>query len=333
MNTPPSHVNIYATRPPPKRNTAWWILAGLALVLIICCVGGVIAGGLYYYYYASNNAAIPQLLTTSILTSPVIEAPPTNPPPPTEAIPPTEIPATLPPPTISPTLEPTPNVNVNNVSFTYPLGIAQTVNAETILAAFSDQPDLMPGEVYPQHIKFTFNGYPLSGTFHSPHILVYPAKEYAEKDPSAASVINDLTQFLVQKPVNPERIPFLPLWNAGQMFHSNIKYLSFKNGNGVRFLTMYAQAFYPINNNSLFYTFQGLTNDGAYYIAAVMPVSHPSLPATGDEIPGGDLNTFVDNFNTYKMETAASLEAQAANSFTPNLALLDAMFETFSVNP
>jgi len=96
---------------------------------------------------------------------------------------------------------------------------------------------------------------------------------------------------------------------------------------------MYGQAFYPVNNNSVFYTFQGLTDDSAYYIAAVLPVSHPSLPATGDDIPGGDFDAFVANIETYWIETKANLEAQPNNSFTPDISLLDAMFESFSVNP
>lgn len=333
MTTPNSQVNT--TSSPPKRNALWWILGIIVVVLLICCVVGVIVGGIFYYYYASSHKGTTEIIPPSVITLPAIMVSPTSPPPSTEIIQPeaTQLSATLPAPATSPALEPTPNVIVNNISFSYSPQLAQSVDAETVQESLSDQSDGMPGEIYPKHTKFTFNGYPLSGTFHSPYILVYPAKEYTQMDPAAATVINDLTQLLVQKPANPERMPFLPLWNAGQMFHSNIEYLSFKNGSGVRYLTMYAQAYYPVNNNSLFYTFQGLTHDGNYYIASVFPVSHPSLPDTGDEIPDMDFDAFVENFDNYIAETAANLEAQPLASFTPDISLLDDLFESFNITP
>ncbi len=335
MDLPPSQVKYYPAPPPPKRNTVWWILGGVVVLLLACCVVGAAIGGLYYFKYANIAPGIAEIIENNPVISPSISEIPINPPGQSEIAPPvvTELVSTLPPPTITPTLEPTPNVSVNGINFSFAPAVAQNVTAETVPAAPPTQPEGFPGEVYPQHNKFSFNGYPLSGTFHSPYILVYPAKEYADMDPSAATVINDLTQFLAQKPTDPERIPFLPLWNAGQMFHSNMAYLSFKNGSGVRFLTMYGQAYYPVNNNSLFYSFQGLTNDGAYYIAAVLPVTHPDLPGNENEIPGGNFDAFVANIATYMTETAAHLEAQSPNTFTPDLTLLDAMFESIAINP
>lgn len=333
MDIPPSQVKYYPAPPTQKKNTLGWIIGGVVVLLLGCCVVGAAIAG-YVYLTSSNGIAglvetvqvNPVVITTVVII-------PSNPP--AETLPPvvTEIVATQSPPTITPTLEPTPNISVNGISFSFAPGVAQNVSAETIPAAISDQPSGFPGEVYPQHTEFKFNDYPLSGTFHSPIILVYPAKEYADMDPSAASVINNLKQFLSEKPTSPESIPFLPLWNAGQMFHSNVAYLSFKNGSGVRFLTMYGQAYYPVNNNSMFYSFQGLTDDGAYYIAAVLPVSHPSLPATENDVPGGDFDAFVANIETYWAETAANLEAQPLNSFTPDISQLDAMFESFGINP
>lgn len=333
MNLPPSQVKYYPAPPEQKKNTLWWILGVVAVLLLVCCVASGVIGAYFYFTAADNVASVQEIWQTDNReTPPVMETPLMQS---GETLSPvvTEIAATLPPPTITPTSEPTPNVNANGVSFSFTPGIAQNVTVEIIPAASPEQPSGFPGEVYPQHIKFNFNGYPLSGTFHSPFILVYPAVEYANMDPSAATVINNLKQLLAEKPTSPESIPFLPLWNAAQMFRSNVSYITFKNGSGVRFLAMYGQAFYPVNNNSLFYSFQGLTNDGAYYIAAVLPVSHPSLPATGDEIPNGDFDAFVANIETYWAETTASLEAQPLNSFTPDISLLDAMFESFTVNP
>ncbi len=334
MDTPPSEENFYPAPPAKKSNTVWWIVGGLVVLTLVCCIAGAVIGGIYYFASSGNQQGLAEVIQNNPVLTPSIDETPAVAIATVEAVPLATIePPTAIAPTETPTLEPTPKVSVNGMSFSFDPGVAQDISAETIPAENPTQPSGFPGEVFPQHTQFSFNGYPLSGTFHKPQILVYPAKEYAAMDPSAATVINDLTQFLTQKPANPERIPFLPLWPAGQMFHSNLAYLSFKNGSGVRFLTMYAQAYYPINNNDLFYTFQGLTNDGEYYIAAVLPISHPSLPANENAIPDIDFGAFADNFKNYTAEVSANLEAQTPESFTPNIALLDAMFASFAINP
>ena len=142
--------------------------------------------------------------------------------------------------------------------------------------------------------------------------------------------IDRLTELLEQRPAETGTIPFLPVWNAGQMIASNVEYMDFQNGSGVRYLSQYGQAIYPINNNGLFYTFQGITSDGAWYVAVVMPVAHPMLPST-DEPPGGDWEAFSDQFEAYLSETKALLETQSDVSFTPDLRLLDAMARSLQV--
>ncbi len=92
-------------------------------------------------------------------------------------------------------------------------------------------------------------------------------------------------------------MPFLPLFNAAQVMHSHVRYLDFKTGQGLRYLTMFSQGIVPINNNELIYTYQGLTSD----------------------------------FNAYLANTAASLNTQPAESFTPNLTMLDAMMSSIEI--
>lgn len=125
-------------------------------------------------------------------------------------------------------------------------------------------------------------------------------------------------------------MPFLPLYNAQQVMHTHLQYLDFQNGQGLRYLTQYDQAFIPINNYELIYTYQGLTSDGKYYVAAVLPVHHPSLPedatVTGNEPP-----EFTSDFPTYLQNVVASLNPQAANTFTPDLTQLDAMMSSLEI--
>ena len=77
-------------------------------------------------------------------------------------------------------------------------------------------------------------------------------------------------------------MPFLPMWEACQAFVARVSYASFKNGKGVFFLTQWDRETTQINNQWLEYAFQGITDDGRYWVYAEFPVSASFLPR-GDE--------------------------------------------------
>ncbi len=85
-----------------------------------------------------------------------------------------------------------------------------------------------------------------------------------------------------------------------------------------------------LNNFRLFYTFQGLTDDGATYIAAIMPVASSILPADGQVIPS-DTEAFIANWPSYLINTRDQLNAEPVHRFTPNLAALDALFSSLRI--
>jgi hypothetical protein len=222
------------------------------------------------------------------------------------------------------------DVVYEGISFTFDGAIAAEVMAQTIPATDKDEP---PQTTLPRHIKFSFNGYALPDTFHEPRILVYPVAEFKAISEYTSKTIADLRQILAERPEAPKEIPFLPPFHAGQMMRTQIAYIDFQNGKGVRFLTQYAQAYLPINNHELFYTFQGLTSDGQYYVAAILPASHPILPADQMAYEGGDLDTLAQSFDTYIAEIEEQLNVQDASSFSPHLNLFDAMIRSLAVAP
>lgn len=84
-------------------------------------------------------------------------------------------------------------------------------------------------------------------------------------------------------------IPILPPAEAVQVLKARVKLLPFKGGKGFAFLTAYAQDDVPVANRDLFYTFQGLTDDGRYWIAFYYPVNGlcpNSVWATGGTLTG-----------------------------------------------
>jgi hypothetical protein len=93
---------------------------------------------------------------------------------------------------------------------------------------------------------------------------------------------------------------------------------------------LFSQGIVPINNYELIYTFQGLTSDGKYYVAAVLPINHPSLPADG-KVTGKEPLEFTSDYSTYLANVVKSLNPQAANTFTPDLTQLDVMLRSLEI--
>ena len=247
-------------------------------------------------------------------------ASPTAPPEVTVEPAPTEEPAAA--PTVAPTEVPVevPEATRERIRLSYDDVIADDVGIGTVPAeAF------IGGTIIPEHDRISFSGYALQGTFHEPRIHVYPIRELETSGEITTNVVAALRQFLAEKPAAADEIPFLPPFNAAQTMRAQVAYVDFQSGTGVRFLTHYAQALVPVNNNELFYTFQGITHDGAFYVAAILPVSHPTLPADGSApVPDGE-------FETYFRDVEQQLDAQDSSTFTPDLSLLDEMIRSLEL--
>jgi hypothetical protein len=125
-------------------------------------------------------------------------------------------------------------------------------------------------------------------------------------------------------------LPFLPLLNARQVMHAHVKNLDFKNGQGLRYLTWYSQGVVPVNNYELIYTYQGLTGDGNFYVSAILPVNHPSLPEDGT-ITSNEPPEFNSDYDSYLTNVVTNLDQGAANSFFPDISQLDAMISSLEI--
>ena len=246
------------------------------------------------------------------------------------------VPTDAPPPVEPPTAE------FDAVSFSFGPDIAGSWSVEFVPQGPGSTTGAGPIEhTDPEHIVFSLNNYVTPTTSptsrHQPQIYIYPAIQMAEQNPVAAPRIADLRTYLDSPPANlmdqSAAIPLLPLYNAAQVFHTQVKFIEFQNGKGVRFLTEYSQGPMPVVNAGIFYTFQGLTNDGAYYVAVVMPVNHPSLKTHAEEVMDTEGDAFMTDPVNYINGISEQLDRQASYTFTPDLAALDAMVETLLVRP
>ena len=203
----------------------------------------------------------------------------------------------------------------NGVEFEYPEYLFQDVQAEISTDGYDD---------------FKFTDYVLTESNNNPAIMVYSTHEMNKIDSIANEIIPQLKTVLNTQPEHPEKLPFFPNWHAAQFTVMQVDYLTFENGKGVRYLTQYGQNYWPINNQSMFYTFQGITDDGKYYVSAIFPVSHPSLPQSGSDY-SGDFSAMENDFDGYLSQIANQINGQADDTFFPQLDHLDGIITSLTI--
>lgn len=206
-----------------------------------------------------------------------------------------------------------------------PQSVADSFQAD-VVETTGDQEGLPYWAIQPAHTEVYFRNYTLSGTFHEPRIYLYSVDTLTESNPAAAEQIDALKASLANPTVESDTaLPMLPLMNASQMMQAQVEQLTFVNGSGIRYLTQMGQAPAPIDNENLFYTFQGLTDDGSIYVAAILPVSNPLLDAAASTESDADIAAQI-------ADTANALDQATADSYTPSLAQLDAMIASIEVH-
>jgi hypothetical protein len=241
---------------------------------------------------------------------------------------PVEVP-TNPVPTDVPTQAPVEESGQDSISVTVNVdGVAQDFTSQVVTAVTPDSDGPWWG-VMPQYTLLTLQGYSIVGHLMEAQIFVYPVEGLSVNE--VASGIAGSLGALLQSQQAGDNMPYLPLYNAAQVMHAQVAYLDFKNGKGVRYLTQFDQAPLPINNYELHYTFQGLTSDGKYYVAAALPVNLAGLPSDASVDLNNPPTNFMEDFPAYLSDTVDVLNGQPASAFTPDLSQLDAMMASLEI--
>ena len=245
----------------------------------------------------------------------------------------------------TPTVQPSPATNTlvtfGRLSLEIPSSVANGASGTDIAPIIAE--DAPYWEKTPGHLQVSLDDYYiLQGKSHRPQIYVYPALEYAQLVPAAFESMHRLRNALyAPEAVGADQLPAVPFFNAAQVFASNVQPISFQNGSGIRFVTEYAQGFVSINNQDLFYHFEGFTDDGNYYIVAVLPVTSQLLAESNDldaplpagGIPFPDLASADPDLQGYFDAVATLLDAQPSESFSPSLSQLDVLIQSMWVAP
>jgi hypothetical protein len=220
-----------------------------------------------------------------------------------------------------------PDILFQGISFAFDSSLAENVNAENVPAEGEAGDPWNTSE----HVRFTFNNWILADAYHEATIRIFPIEEYKAINNLMADRLTALNEAIDSQDPNHGGIIVAEFFNAAQFFLSKVEFIEFQSGQGVRYITMYGQAAFPIGWPHMFYTFQGITADGKYYVSMVLPVNHPSLPHP--DLVTMD-NAFFDNFMNYSATTQDQLNGESPESFIPSLILLDDVVESLLVeNP
>jgi hypothetical protein len=240
---------------------------------------------------------------------------------------------------------------LGGVSLSYDSALAPEVSARIAPAAPLDSATDKPDGFWPERVAFDLSAaYPAPPPYARPEIHVCPVEGFRRAAAVSEEVqaridrtVRDLRLLLRRRPAAPRgEIPTLPFPDGHDAFRAHLKYLRFKNGVGVAYLTQGQQDEGLVNNQQLTYEFRGLTDDGRHYVYASLPAAAPFLPATRDvpshegyalprSFDGRGRAAKVRAYRRYVARVKRRLEGLRPAGFTPNLRLLDEMFASLEI--
>jgi heat shock protein HslJ len=170
-----------------------------------------------------------------------------------------------------------------------------------------------------------------------PYIVVYPIDEYVKlwQDAGNDAIVNTvagLQTLMDEQPADPASpMPILPPPGAVNDLAVQAQYIDFVGGSGVRFVGRLAQDASPIFNTQTDYYFQGLTDDGRFYVSVRWPVETSALPDSMEQIAPDQQQAIESNIETYLQQATESLNVLESADWSPDLAELDALVNSLTV--
>ena len=208
--------------------------------------------------------------------------------------------------------------------FNLPVEVAESAEVTTVLP--DDPNEGWPEFALPARRMVSFSEYSIQEHFHTPVIYVFAIDKLIQGGQVGATTAAAL-QALLNDPEYDlqaeDNLPFLPPFNAGQVLHVLEQRLDSEHNSGIRYLTLYSQALVGVVNYDIFYTYQGISADGRYYIAAVLPINSTLL--SNDQLTQAELESIAGDYAGYITSMKDLLIADNGASLTPTLGALDAM--------
>ena len=214
-------------------------------------------------------------------------------------------------------------VSGNGIEFTIPTGLGSGATASLIPEVQSPDGADSPA-ANPAYIEFKLQGYQTGGPkpFFDARLRVYAAG--AEKIRRNVASLQ-ATLAAPGAPLQKDSVAG-SFDNGGLVFSSNMQRLAFANGKGLRMLGTYSQAIMPIDGSDLLYEYQGLTEDGKYFLIIDLPVNPSGLDGLTMPQDG-------TGYEAYLLQVEKILtDDEKTGKLSPALNLLDALAQSVKVD-
>jgi hypothetical protein len=134
----------------------------------------------------------------------------------------------------------------------------------------------------------------------------------------------DLDPFMVVSDnLEDQYLPYLPVPDAAQLLRARAEYIDTPQVSGVAYVTAFAQDVTKLAASDFWYTFQGLSADGSWYVAVTWVLTVEGFPRRVGGAPPRD-------YAAYLNRTIATINAADPASFSPSLTSLDALARSFT---
>ena len=192
----------------------------------------------------------------------------------------------------------------------------------------------------PPHILLTFDGESPEDALanQGPRMYIFPTQAYislyeSQDNPIVAQQVTRLEELIssaedrAELPESP--MPLLPPPSSFMDRWVQFSDQAFGVGQGVRYVSdsPFRQQLGPWTNETTSYYYEGLTDNGVFYVSLVWPVSTESLPNTPADVPE-DVQAVASDPETspaYQQEVKDTLNPLLPADWSPDLAQLDAM--------
>lgn len=238
------------------------------------------------------------------------------------------------------------SVVFDGIGFTFGDALGSSVSITRVPGEVADGPVCCGGPDTP-HVTFTLYGEKREDA-RTPDVgagggvvRVYPASGLAGNE-HAVDALARLTGILADRPdlatfgvpgdsSSPD-LPHLPVVPAEQGMLARAAYVDLPGLAGVRYITTFTLAAVPFVADDFVYTFQGLTDDGLWYVSAEFRVRPNGFPDKIGRRAERRLLSSAARYTAYLRASVAKLDAATPESFTPSLAAIDALVASLTVD-
>lgn len=232
----------------------------------------------------------------------------------------------------------TSSVRFDGVGFSFDHSLGRSVNILRVPRQRLGRAQV--GEATPAHIAFALyprqrEGRAVPGVWDVPGVVRAYRTSAIDGYPMATQQLERLQRLLTERPdpatlgaIDESAItgmPYLPIEEAAQALAARIQYVDTPELAGVAYVAGFRQDTFPFARNDLWYTFQGLSTDGAWYVAASWVLRAERFPARISNAESRRVGRNARTWARYIEQTATTLNATQPADFRPSLDTLDAL--------